>query len=57
MWCTLPDKDGMWQIFRILGNKREYLLGSYGSREAAQKMCNSLNRRGKDEGPMFGYKA
>lgn len=47
MWCTLPDKDGMWQIFRILGNKREYLLGSYGSREAAQKMCDSLNGRGK----------
>ena len=41
----------------MVGDKKEFLLGSYASREAAQKMCNSLNRRGKDEGPMFGYKA
>ena len=29
------------------GDKKEYLLGKYVSREAAQKMCDSLNRRGK----------
>lgn len=44
MWRTLPEQDGAWRIFRILGNEKEYLLGSYVSREAAQKMCDSLNR-------------
>lgn len=47
MWCAWQDEDGLWRIFRIVGNNREYLLGSYVSREAAQKMCDSLNRRGK----------
>lgn len=47
MWCTLPEQDGVWRIFRIVGESKEYLLGSYGSREAAQKMCNSLNGRRK----------
>lgn len=47
MWYTLPDQDGAWRIFCIVGNEKEYLLGSYVSREAAQKMCDSLNRSGK----------
>lgn len=47
MWYTLPDADGMWRIYRLVGDKKEFLLGSYVSREAAQKMCDSLNRRGK----------
>ena len=48
MWCTWQDEDGLWRIFRMVGDKKEFLLGSYVSREAAKKMCDSLNgRRGK----------
>lgn len=31
----------------MVGDKKEFLLGSYASREAAKKMCDSLNGRGK----------
>ena len=47
MWYTLPDADGMWRIYCLVGDKKEFLLGSYASREAAKKMCDSLNGRGK----------